>query len=84
MVLGLQGPWLPLSSHEKASGGSELIDQSSLPLNFPSTAVYVAMYQKLIVEEAKATLLSDWEQYQAEKGSKTQAMIESGIFFNVS
>ncbi|XP_024378072.1 uncharacterized protein [Physcomitrium patens] len=77
MVLGLQGPWLPLSSHEKASGGSELIDQSSLPLNFPSTAVYVAMYQKLIVEEAKATLLSDWEQYQAEKGSKTQAMIES-------
>lgn len=70
-ILGLQGPWLPLASVENSSGGSELKDQS-LPLKFPSIRAYTAMFQKLIGEEAKAILLSEWDRFKAEQDSDTE------------
>jgi hypothetical protein len=63
-VLGLQGPWLPLTPDGNSSGISQLKDQSLPPLKFPSMAAYVAVFQKLIGEEARAILLSEWEQYK--------------------
>ena len=85
MILGLQGPWLPLTSDGNSSGGSGSKDQSLLPLKFPSMAAYVAMFQKLIGEEARAILLSEWEQYTAAHDSSsmslTQSCTSSHIFF---
>lgn len=71
IILGLQGPWLLLASVENSSGASELKDQS-LPLKFPSIAAYTATFQKLIGEEAKAIIFSEWEQFKAEQDSNTE------------
>jgi hypothetical protein len=75
-ILGLQGSWLPLASTKESSGDSELKDQA-LPLKFPSMAAYTAMFQKLIGEEAKAILLSEWEQFKAEQDVKAESTTKS-------
>jgi hypothetical protein len=67
-ILGLQGPWMPLTSEDKISGTSELKEQF-IQLKFPSHATYISTFQKLIVEEAKAILCSEWNQYTAEQDS---------------
>jgi len=77
IILGLQGPWLPLASVENGSGASELKDQS-LPLKFSSMTAYTATFQKLIGEEAKAILLSEWGMFKAEQEISTE---ESRMFF---
>nr|XP_024365688.1 uncharacterized protein LOC112277499 isoform X3 [Physcomitrium patens] len=77
MALGLQGPWLPLASDDKSLGASTVKDQLPLPLKFPSIASYVSMFQKLVGEEVKAVLLSDWERFKAEQDSSSQALTES-------
>lgn len=71
IVLGLQGPWLPPESAENVPGASELKDKS-LPLKFPSLAAYTATFQKLLGEEAKAILSSEWEKFKAEQDTNTQ------------
>ncbi|KAG0576671.1 hypothetical protein KC19_5G098200 [Ceratodon purpureus] len=84
MILGLQGPWHPMALDGNASGGSELKDQSVLPLKFPLIAAYVATFQKLIGEEARAILLSEWEQYKAAQDSSSMSLTQSSLEYSYS
>lgn len=83
MILGLQGPWLPLTSNGYSSGGSELKDQSPLPLKFPSMAAYAATFQKLIGEEGRAILLSEWEQYKSAQDSGSMSATQLCTFSHI-
>lgn len=68
-VLGFQGPWIPLSStHENASEPiTQIQNQSPLFLRFSSTSDYITSFQGLVLKEAKALLLTNWDEYVAEQ-----------------
>ncbi len=68
-VLGFQGPWIPLSStHENASEPiTQIQNQSPLSLRFSSTSDYITSFQGLVLKEAKAFLLTSWDEYVAEQ-----------------
>lgn len=59
---------MPLTSEDKILGTPELKEQF-IQLKFTSHATYISTFQKLIVEEAKAILCSEWNQYKAEHDS---------------
>ncbi|KAH9566591.1 hypothetical protein CY35_04G135600 [Sphagnum magellanicum] len=68
-VLGFQGPWIPLSStHENASEPiAQIQNQSPLVLRFSSTSDYITSFKGLVLKEAKAFLLTNWDEYVAEQ-----------------
>lgn len=74
---------MPLTSEDKVSGTSELKEQS-IQLKFPSHATYISTFQKLIVEEAKAILCSEWNQYTAEQDSHGGPARESCMLHHFS
>jgi hypothetical protein len=92
-VLGFQGPWIPLSStHENASEPiTQIQNQSPLSLRFSSTSDYITSFQGLVLKEAKAFLLTNWDEYVAEqnpdvelKDLSTQGVSMSSSLKNLS